>query len=225
MQDSYAVIVAGGSGTRMKTTLPKQFLLLAGEPLLMRTLRTFSDFTKIVLVLPQSQISYWHELCVQYGFSLPHTVVAGGTERFYSVKNALDCLHGGGLVAIHDGVRPFVDKSVIGKACDVAKKFHAAVPVVPIVDSLRKLPDGGKASFSVNRKGMFAVQTPQVFDLQMLKAAYECEWSAGFTDDASVFEAYGNKVELSEGSRFNFKITTAEDLQLAEALINAKIVF
>lgn len=223
--DKYAIIVAGGNGTRMGAAMPKQFLLLDGEPMIMRTLRAFDEFSKIILVLPRNHIGYWHQICHEYGFCLPHEIVPGGSERFYSVKNALDILKGNGLVAIHDGVRPFVDKSVIGKACEVAMKFHAAVPVVPIVDSLRKLPDGGMASFSVNRKGMFAVQTPQVFDLQMLKAAYECEWSAGFTDDASVFEASGNKVELSEGSRFNFKITTAEDLQLAEALINAKIVF
>lgn len=223
MQDRYAVIVAGGSGTRMKAALPKQFLPLAGEPLLMRTMRAFSDFTKIVLVLPQAQIPYWHELCVQYGFSLPHNVVAGGTERFYSVKNALDCLLGGGLVAVHDGVRPFVSREIIAGAFELAAANGSAVPVIPVVDSLRRQVDDGNSE-PVSRRNLYAVQTPQVFDLEKLRQAYDCDYSPEFTDDASVYEAAGYSISICQGSRYNFKITTAEDLHLAEVLVSAGII-
>ncbi len=218
----YAIIVAGGSGTRMGADVPKQFLPLAGEPLLMRTLRAFAHFDHTILVLPEAQKGYWSELCEQYGFDLPHTVVNGGSERFFSVKNALDSLSGEGLVAIHDGVRPLVSRAVIDEACGVAANNNSAVPVIPVVDSLRKL--NNNVSTAVSRDGIYAVQTPQVFKLQILKTAYGLPYSSAFTDDASVFEAAGNSVSLCKGERFNIKITTPDDLRLAEALINSAMV-
>ncbi len=216
MLTKYAIIVAGGSGTRMGTDIPKQFLLLNGKPVLMHTLSKFNGLSdEIILVLPEAQIAYWKELCAQYQFSLSHKIVAGGNERFYSVLNGLSSITSEeGLVAIHDGVRPCVSVDLIQRTYEEATQYGSAIAAVKSKDSLRKVtPTGTEA---VDRSHYFLVQTPQTFSLQKLKEAYHRSYQSFFTDDASVFEANGSAIQLVEGDYKNIKITTPEDLPLAE---------
>ena len=219
--EKYVIIVAGGSGKRMGGEVPKQFLLVAGKPILMHTVeaftRTSSDF-KFILVLPEEHFSTWNALCEQYNFSVPMQMVAGGKERFFSVKNALEHVPNGALVAVHDGVRPFVSKDTIIEAFEVAEKNGSAVPVIDEVDSLRRVSDG--ASQAVNRAEYKRVQTPQVFQSTILKTAYNQEFSSFFTDDASVVESISEKITLTSGNVENIKLTTPHELLLAEALVN-----
>lgn len=216
--NQYALVVAGGSGLRMGTDIPKQFLLLKGEPVLMHTLRKFKSCRHIVLVLPAAQIVYWNELCAKYNFTLPHTVVEGGNERFYSVLNGLNALPADGLVAIHDGVRPCVSIDVINEAFATAEKLGNAIVAVPSKDSIRMV-DGGK-SVAVDRSKYYLIQTPQVFNLSLLKEAYSSAvYQTTFTDDASVFEHAGYQINLVKGEYANIKITTPEDLPLAELFL------
>ncbi len=219
--EKYVIIVAGGSGKRMGGEVPKQFLLVTGKPILMHTVeaftRTSSDF-KFILVLPEEHFSTWNSLCEQYNFSVPMQMVAGGKERFFSVKNALEYVPNGALVAVHDGVRPFVSKDTINEAFEVAEKNGSAVPVIDEVDSLRRVLDG--ASQAVNRAEYKRVQTPQVFQSTILKKAYNQEFSSFFTDDASVVESISEKITLTSGNVENIKLTTPHELLLAEALVN-----
>ena len=219
--EKYVIIVAGGSGKRMGGEVPKQFLLVAGKPILMHTVeaftRTSSDF-KFILVLPEEHFSTWNSLCEQYNFSVPMQMVAGGKERFFSVKNALEYVPNGSLVAVHDGVRPFVSKETINEAFKVAEKNGSAVPVIDEVDSLRRVSDG--TSQAVNRAEYKRVQTPQVFQSTILKKAYNQEFSSFFTDDASVVESISEKITLTSGNVENIKLTTPHELLLAEALVN-----
>lgn len=219
--EKYVIIVAGGSGKRMGGEVPKQFLLVAGKPILMHTVeaftRTSSDF-KFILVLPEEHFSTWNALCNEYNFSVPMQMVAGGKERFFSVKNALDYVPNGVLVAVHDGVRPFVSEDTINEAFEVAEKKGSAVPVIDEVDSLRRVSDG--ASQAVNRAEYKCVQTPQVFQSTILKKAYNQEFSSFFTDDASVVESISEKITLTSGNVENIKLTTPHELLLAEALVN-----
>ncbi len=219
--EKYVIIVAGGSGKRMGGEVPKQFMLVAGRPILMHTVeaftRTSSDF-KFILVLPEEHFSTWNTLCNEYKFSVPMQMVAGGKERFFSVKNALAHVPNGALVAVHDGVRPFVSKDTIIEAFEVAEKNGSAVPVIDEVDSLRRVSDG--ASQAVNRAEYKRVQTPQVFQSTILKKAYNQEFSSFFTDDASVVESISEKITLTSGNVENIKLTTPHELLLAEALVN-----
>ena len=219
--EKYVIIVAGGSGKRMGGEVPKQFLLVAGKPILMHTVEAFTrtsiDF-KFILVLPEEHFSTWNSLCEQYNFSEPMQMVAGGKERFFSVKNALAYVPTDALVAVHDGVRPFASKETILEAFDVAAEKGAAVPVIDEVDSLRRVQAG--ESQSVNRSEYKRVQTPQVFQSTILKSAYNQEFSSLFTDDASVVESIGERITLTTGNVENIKITTPHELLLAEALIN-----
>lgn len=219
--EKYVIIVAGGSGKRMGGEVPKQFLLVAGKPILMHTVeaftRTSSDF-KFILVLPEEHFSTWNSLCEQYNFSVPMQMVAGGKERFFSVKNALDYVPNDALVAVHDGVRPFVSKDTINEAFEIAEKKGSAVPVIDEVDSLRRVYNG--ASQAVNRAEYKRVQTPQVFQSTILKKAYNQEFSSFFTDDASVVESISEKITLTSGNVENIKLTTPHELLLAEALVN-----
>jgi 2-C-methyl-D-erythritol 4-phosphate cytidylyltransferase len=219
--EKYVIIVAGGSGKRMGGEVPKQFLLVAGKPILMHTVeaftRTSSDF-KFILVLPEEHFSTWESLCEQYNFTEPMQMVAGGKERFFSVKNALEYVPNGALVAVHDGVRPFVSKETINEAFKVAEKNGPAVPVIDEVDSLRRVSDG--TSQAVNRAEYKRVQTPQVFQSTLLKTAYSQEFSSFFTDDASVVESISEKITLTNGNVENIKLTTPHELLLAEALVN-----
>ena len=219
--EKYVIIVAGGSGKRMGGEVPKQFLLVAGKPILMHTVeaftRTSSDF-KFILVLPEEHFSTWNSLCEQYNFSVPMQMVAGGKERFFSVKNALDYVPNDALVAVHDGVRPFVSKDTINEAFEIAEKNGSAVPVIDEVDSLRRVSDG--TSQAVNRAEYKRVQTPQVFQSTILKKAYNQDFSSFFTDDASVVESISEKITLTSGNVENIKLTTPHELLLAEALVN-----
>jgi len=217
----YALIVAGGRGTRMKSDLPKQFMLLLDTPVLMHTIERFafsSEEIEIVLVLPSDQIAFWESLCKQLDFDIDHTVVAGGESRFESVKNGLALCKGDGVVAIHDGVRPLVSESLIQNGFEAAILHQSALPVIPISQSIRRRD--GDESTVVNRNGLVAVQTPQCFDLVMIQRAYDRQFEDSFTDDATVFEAAGNKIHLIDGEETNIKITTASDLKIAEAILS-----
>lgn len=215
----HIIIVAGGKGLRMGGDIPKQFLPVCGKPVLMRTLeafRTYDPSIHIVLVLPVSQQAYWKELCQTYRFELPHDIADGGETRFHSVMNGLALVEGDGLVGVHDGVRPFVSQEVIACCYEEASRQKAVIPVVGVVETVRHLTDEG--SETVPRDQYRLVQTPQVFDAALLRRAYQQEYTALFTDDASVVEALGEKVHLVEGNRENIKLTTPFDLKLAEIL-------
>lgn len=216
----YALIVAGGAGTRMKTDLPKQFLLLNKLPVLMHTIEQFYKYDndlEIIVVLPEYQIDFWKELCDQHKYSISHKVIAGGKTRYHSVQNGLQLVHNNSVVAVHDGVRPLVPKEVIANSFDIAQKKGSAIATVGLKDSLRKKKNN--TTISKNRNEYFLVQTPQTFNSTLLKEAYsETESSSNFTDDASVFEASKKEITLIEGDFKNIKITTPEDLLIAQAL-------
>ena len=213
-----ALIVAGGQGERMNTTIPKQFLLLKGAPILMHTLKQFSHFEEIVLVLPSIQFDYWHSLCNTYNFTLKHTLVAGGKTRFHSVKNGLEKVNANSIVAIHDGVRPLASTSLINRLISQIKEGIGIIPIVPVKDSIRKVD--GENSTHVDRKNLYNVQTPQCFFSSNIKKAYAQEFSKHFTDDASVFEANIGKINTILGEEKNLKITTEEDLKIASCLFS-----
>ncbi len=214
------LIVAGGKGLRMGSDLPKQFLPIGGKPVLMHTIEAFHHFDrtmKIILVLPQEQQTYWQELCAKHSFVIEHTVVDGGETRFHSVKNGLACVNSG-LVGVHDGVRPFVSPEVIKRCYELAAIKKAVIPVIDVVETVRHITETG--SETVSRNDYKLVQTPQVFDAELLKQAYAQEYTPFFTDDASVVEAMGIPVCLVEGNRENIKITTPFDLKISSALVN-----
>lgn len=219
MQKS-VIIVAGGSGKRMGTETPKQFLLLKSKPILMHTIACFYAFDsaiEIVVVLPKEHISVWQQLCVEHNFNINHQIAEGGAERFFSVKNGLKKISFNGIVAIHDGVRPLVNKDTIERCFKKAEETGAAIPVIPVVESLRKVD--GERSKSVNRSEYVSVQTPQCFNIELIKSAYKQDFSNIFTDDASVVEKFGHQVSLVNGNIENIKITSPQDLILAEYLL------
>ena len=222
---NYVVIVAGGKGLRMGGDVPKQFLLLGGKPVLMRTIERFHAFDaqlQIILVLPPDQQGYWHELCFAHHFKLPYLLADGGATRFESVRNGLALIPNDaqGVVAVHDGVRPMVSVKVIERCFAMACKAQAVIPVTPVVETLRQImPDG--VSQTVNRDAYRLVQTPQTFDLQLLKQAYQQPYSTAFTDDASVVEALGMQITMVEGNKENIKITTPFDLDVCERLLHS----
>ena len=223
----YAIIVAGGKGLRMGADLPKQFLPIGGRPVLMHTLEAFERAIPgitLVLVLPHDQQDFWRDLCRQHAFTLPHTIVDGGRTRFHSVLNGLKSLTASlgadSLVAVHDGVRPFVSVDVIRRCYEAAREHGAAIPVVPVVETVRQL--NPPSSTTLDRSLLRLVQTPQVFRLDLLCRAYEQPYRDAFTDDASVVEALGHPITLVEGNRENIKITTPFDLTVAEALCAAR---
>lgn len=214
------IIVAGGKGERMNSQVPKQFLVLAGKPVLMHTIERFhrySDKMDILLVLPSTQIEYWKELCLKHDFGIPHRIVEGGIARFFSVKNALALIQNSGLVGVHDGVRPLVDEPTIERCFDEAEKSGAAIPVTDTVESIRRISENG--SKAVDRNEYKMVQTPQVFRTEILLKSYTQPYNELFTDDASVAEAAGYTVKLVAGNRENIKITTPFDLKLAESML------
>ena len=215
------LIVAGGRGTRMGGPQPKQFLELSGRPVLMHTLEAFDRWdasARLIVVLPEDQIDTWKRLCEAHVFGRIHRVVAGGETRFHSVRNGLGAVASNGLIAVHDGVRPLVAPSVIAACFAAAADGGAAVPVVPVVESVREVDaDGG--SRPVDRTRLRVVQTPQVFRADVLRAAYRLPYDPRFTDDASVVEASGVAVRLVPGNRENIKLTTPMDLLLAEQLM------
>ena len=220
----YAIFVAGGSGTRMGSELPKQFLDLDGTPILQRSIERFLDAENaahVITVLPERYIPLWSEMCLQRGVVFAQTLVKGGMTRFHSVQNALDKVPDGAIVAVHDGVRPLVSEALIrSMLARIAEPGgpKALVPVVPVTDTLRSLDPGSPAP---DRSRLVAVQTPQVFLSEVLKAAYRQPYDVSFTDDASVVERTDVPVETIPGERFNIKITTPEDMVLARAILTA----
>ena len=216
----YSIIVAGGAGSRMGTNIPKQFLELAGKPVLMHTIerfRAFDESIEIIVVLPENQLEYWDFLQKEFSFSISHTIITGGNSRFFSVKNGLQSVEDSGLVAIHDGVRPLVSTATIKRCFDAAEKYGNAIPVVTPSDSLRMVTLQG--SVAVNRQDIKIIQTPQVFKADLIKKAYRQEYTDDFTDDATVLEKTGEKIHLVEGNRENLKITNPEDLIISAALL------
>jgi 2-C-methyl-D-erythritol 4-phosphate cytidylyltransferase len=218
-----AVLVAGGKGSRMGGSVPKQYLPIGGKPVLMHTMEKFYQAdpnTFLILVLPESDFSIWKNLCDEYKFSLDHHVISGGTSRFQSVKNGLNAIpFHDGLVAIHDGVRPFVKKEVINESFAQAEKFGSAIPVVDLKDSLRKVKENGVSEFQ-DRQFFRLVQTPQTFQISKIKMAFEVNELPQFTDDATVYEHQGWELSLIQGNPENIKITTPEDLEYANFLLS-----
>ncbi len=223
VEEKYAIIiVAGGSGKRMNSEVPKQFLLVGGKPVLFYALSRAYDIKPdlIRVVLPLASILEWRRLCLEYDINIPHDVIAGGEERFFSVLNGIRDLDESWIIAIHDGVRPLVTKEMFLQGKEIAKRDGASIPVVPVVDSLRRVTaDGG--SIPVNRSEYRAVQTPQTFRGDVLLTSYRQPFSKHFTDDASVVEAAGYKVSLFNGSADNIKITEPHDLRIAEELLSS----
>lgn len=218
----YIIIVAGGKGLRMGSDIPKQFLPIGGKPVLMRTLERFREFSptlQIILVLPKAQQDYWHQLCKDYNFEVEYVLADGGETRFHSVQNGLAKIpdDAEGVVGVHDGVRPFPSIDVIRNCYETARTAKAVIPVIPIVETVRHLQ--GNTSETVPRNDYRLVQTPQTFDIQLLKAANKQPYNDGFTDDASVVEAFGFNITLVDGNRENIKITTPYDMKIAEVLI------
>jgi len=217
------IIVAGGTGTRMGTDIPKQFIPILGEPILMHTIRLFNalqSVSEIILVLPKPQVEAWLDLCKKHWFNIPHTLADGGETRFRSVSNGLaKVTDPNALVAIHDGVRPLVSKEVVERCFHEAEKFGNAIPIVKPVETVRFAE--GTESYPVERDKVMLVQTPQVFRVSVIKKCYETSWQPSFTDDASVAEFSGEKIHLVDGNRENIKITTQQDLLIAAVLLEA----
>ena len=233
----YVIIVAGGKGLRMGSDIPKQFLPIGGKPVLMRTIERFREYSadlQIILVLPEAQQDYWQELCKEYHFKVEYQLANGGQTRFHSVQNGLALVpdDAQGVVGVHDGVRPFPSVEVIRNCYETARTAKAVIPVIPVVETVRHLDNAqctmhnaqstmhnAQSSHTVPRDEYRLVQTPQTFDIQLLKAANRQPYNDGFTDDASVVESYGYAITLVEGNRENIKITTPYDITVAEALI------
>lgn len=215
-----ALIVAAGKGIRMNNSMPKQFLLLKGLPILIHVLKKFSDFDDIIIVLNSDFIDYWKTLCVKYNVTQKHKIVIGGDNRFESVKNGLELISKDCIVAIHDGVRPLVSKilitNLISKIKKQSKKF-GVIPILPIKNSICKFTD--EKYMSVDRKNLFSIQTPQCFFGQEIKKAYNQKYHQSFTDDASVFNSTEGTIIGMIGEEKNMKITTKEDLILADRLL------
>jgi 2-C-methyl-D-erythritol 4-phosphate cytidylyltransferase len=223
----YVIIVAGGTGTRMNSVIPKQFLEINGLPILMHTIRKFAEcieHIKIIVVLPEIHIGLWKALCEEHQFKIPHQVVTGGETRFYSVKNGLATIHLGStlqkdaLVAVHDAVRPLVSKSTIINTFEMAEKKGNAIPAIRINESIREV--SGQQSKAVDRDNFFVIQTPQCFLYSQLTKAYQQDYVSSFTDDATVVETNGELIHLVEGNPENIKITTPKDLNVATMWLN-----
>lgn len=219
------LIVAGGRGARMGSEQPKQFLPLAGRPVLMHTIEAFDRWdntSDLLLVLPADQRDTWQQLCEAHAFRRPHRVVSGGATRFHSVLNGLRAIPAtSGLIAVHDGVRPLVSPSVIAACFAAAEAYGAAIPVLPMIESVRQIDADGR-SRPIDREQLRIVQTPQVFRADILRAAYLRPYDPRFTDDASVVEASGAPIHLVPGNRENIKLTTPMDLALAEVLMKGE---
>lgn len=221
--NEFVVIVAGGSGSRMKSDIPKQFIPVAGSPILMHTIRAFRTYSATIsirLILPESQFSAWNKLCVDYNFQEDYQLIAGGETRFDSVKNGLQSIQEEeGLIAVHDGVRPFVAQSTIQLGFQKAIENGSSVTCIPLKDSVRLVQPDGK-NVAVNRSDYRLIQTPQTFRLDWMRTAFQTSYQSDFTDCASVLEKAGYPIHLIEGNFENIKITTPEDLIWAEAFLN-----
>ena len=231
----YVVIMAAGSGTRMGSQVPKQFLELDGKAVLRKTIEVFLEACpdiSVITVLPKQYLDYWRDYCYKNNFICPQILVAGGITRFHSVKNALQRVPEGALVAVHDGVRPLVSVAMVKDMFEKAEKTQSLIPVIPCVDTMKVLQkkvweDGSETlsavpGQSVDRSVLYGAQTPQIFYSELLKAAYCQAFDTSFTDDASVVERYGKSLSYTLGERLNIKITTAEDMILAEAVLKIR---
>ena len=231
----FVIIMAAGSGTRMGADRPKQFLDLDGKAILQRTIEVFLEASpgiSVITVLPESFIGYWKAYCYKRNFTCPQILVKGGITRFHSVRNALERVPDGALVAVHDGVRPLVTGKLVSAMFDQAENVQALVPVVPCVDTMKMLSKCIGASgveelkaipgASVDRSLLYGAQTPQIFHSEILKQAYSQAYDTAFTDDASVVEKYGKSLSYTMGERLNIKITTMEDLVMAKAVMSLR---
>jgi len=218
----FVIIVAGGKGTRMKSEVPKQFLYVNGMPVLMHTIMAFRKYSadiNIILVLPEDQFSFWNQLCMEHAFKVNYTLVNGGETRFHSVKNGLGSITvNEGIVAVHDGVRPLIDKEIIKNSFLAAEKLGTAVTCVNLKDSIRFTDQNG-SNKAMERTNFRLIQTPQTFRLEWMRKAFSVDYNTGFTDCASVLEAAGYSIHLIEGAYENIKITTPEDLTWAQILL------
>lgn len=226
----FVVIMAAGSGTRMGAQMPKQFLELDGKAILQRTIEVFTEACpgiSVITVLPQDHIAYWREYCLDRNFICPQILVHGGITRFHSVRNALEKVPEGALVAVHDGVRPLISPGLVREMFSKAENVPALIPVVPCVDTMKvlEMKDGELASIPgavADRSVLFGAQTPQIFHSEVLKDAYSMAYDTSFTDDASVLEKYGKSLSYHIGERLNIKITTQDDLLLARAVLSLR---
>lgn len=228
MEDFFVIITAGGIGTRMGSSVPKQFMKLDGKPILRITIEKFMEAMpgiRIITVLPEDHIPFWREYCVRAGFTCPQRLVKGGFTRFHSVKNALEFVPDSALVAVHDGVRPLISVEKIRELFASAQNVPALIPVLPVTDTLKvlqKQADGTLRATGepIDRSRIYGAQTPQIFRARDIKAAYTQGYDTLFTDDASVAARYGIPLTFSEGERYNIKITTPDDLKIAQLLIS-----
>lgn len=214
------IIVAGGSGKRLGGPVPKQFQTVKGRPLLMWTIEAFHRYDPampLIVVLPKEHFDIWRALCMGHRFFITHEVVAGGEQRWHSVKAGLEKVTDNGLVAVHDGVRPLVSTDLIARCFDAADAQAAAIPVVPVVPSIRETTAEG--SRALDRSRLLAVQTPQCFHTDLLRKAFEQPYDSSFTDEATLVERLGVKVALVEGEENNIKVTTAFDMRLVEIMV------
>ena len=230
-RNKYVIFTAAGSGTRMKATEPKQFMLLDGLPVLHRSIFAFLDAcpdVKVVTVLPKEHISRWEELCLKYPLNVPQRIVPGGITRFHSVKNALAKVPDDAVVAVHDGVRPLVSAALIREMFARMETCRALIPVIPVTDTLKSLERGADGALKSSglpdpdRGKVFGAQTPQMFLSEELKAAYTLPYDTSYTDDASVAARYGMPLSFIEGERKNIKLTTPEDMGLAGYFLNLR---
>ena len=226
----YVIIMAAGSGTRMGASLPKQFLEIGGKAILQHTIEAFLEAShgiSVVTVLNPDYIDYWRNYCLKHNFTCPQITVAGGITRFHSVRNALDRIRDGAVVAVHDGVRPLVTAALISEMFEKSESVPALVPVIPCVDTLKVLRKEGDELKTVegavaDRSVLYSAQTPQIFHSELLKSAYSLAYDTSFTDDASVLQKYGKSLSYVMGERLNIKITTQEDLLLAEEIMSLR---
>ena len=224
----YVIVMAAGSGTRMGSELPKQFIELDGKAILQMTIETFLKACpdiSVITVLPQAHMSYWRSYCLQRNFTCPQVLVKGGITRFHSVRNALEKVPSGAVVAVHDGVRPLVSEGLVREMFERAENEPALIPVIPCVDTMKVLEKKGDElaavpGASVDRSVLFGAQTPQIFHSEIIKEAYAQAYDTAFTDDASVVEKYGKNLSYVMGERFNIKMTTQDDLLLARAILS-----
>lgn len=218
-----AIIVAGGKGLRMGAEMPKQFMCLGERPVLMHTIEQFANY-KIILVLPHDHINHWQQLCREYNFTVPHTVVTGGQERYHSVKNALDRVDPHtDIVLVHDGVRPLVDSLTIDRVIKAAEATGAAAPGIRLTDTLRYVGQSQRYRIQPDREEYRAMQTPQGFAYSLLFRAYAKPYAAAYTDDATIVEmTTGHKIAVVEGERENIKLTTPVDCELAELILKRR---
>lgn len=219
----HAIIVAGGIGSRMQASTPKQFLLLEDRPVLMHTLEAFYSYDSsitLTVVLPKEHVTYWQQLIDTHRFTTPHQITHGGRSRFESVRNGLSVIDSKGLVAVHDGARPLISSAVIARTFDQAEKHGNATAAVAIKDSLRRVSTN--QNHAVDRSEYVSIQTPQTFNISLIKAAFAHASHDQFTDDASVLEHYGETINLVEGDYANLKITTPEDIWIAEAILKSR---